>query len=89
MGAIWFLSEQRNLVITGFNKVYKKGVAELWITELNGNSRKLAEGERAEKLETALLDLVWTQFPAIIADSNGGFGANINLSAQEFEEEVE
>lgn len=87
MGAIWFLSEQRNLIITGFNKIYKNGVAELWITELNGNSRKLAEGERAEKLEVALLDLVWAQFPAIVADSNGGFGANINLS--EHEEEVE
>lgn len=86
MGTIWILSEQRNIMITGFNKIYKNEKAELWVTELNGNSRKIAEGNSAEKLETALLDLVWSQFPAIIADSSGGFGTNVNILDEEEEE---
>ena len=86
MNAIWFLSKQRNLMITGFNKIKKKGVSELWVTESNGNSRKIAEGNKADELENALLDMIWGNFPAIITDGSDKFASNIAIGE---EEEVE
>lgn len=80
MNGIWFLSKQRNLLITSFNKVEKNGVSELWVTEINGNSRKVAEGKQADELEEAMLDMIWGSFPAIITDGNGKFASNINLT---------
>lgn len=87
MNAIWFLSKQRNLMITGFNKIEKNGVSELWVTEPNGNSRKIAEGNKADELENALLDMIWGNFPAIITDGSDKFASNIAISEEE--EEVE
>lgn len=87
MNTIWYLSKQRNLLITSFNKVEKNGVSELWVTEINGNSRKVAEGKQADELENAMLDMVWGNFPAIITDGNGKFASNINTNIPE--EEVE
>lgn len=84
MSAIWFLSEKRNLMITSFNKVVNNGISELWVTEMNGNSRKIAEGQKADELEGALLDMIWGNFPAIISNGNNKFATNMNL-----EEEVE
>lgn len=86
MSAIWFLSKNRNLLITSFNKVVREDVAELWVTEMNGNSRKIAEGPKAHELESALLDMIWDNFPAIITDGNNKFASNINTNV---EEEVE
>ena len=60
MNSIWFLSEKRNLLITGFNKVEKDGVQELWVTEHNGASRKIAVGDEADQLEQGLLDIIWS-----------------------------
>ena len=83
MNTIWFLSRERNLMITGFNKIEKNGISELWITEFNGNSRKLAEGKRADELENALLDMVWNNFPAIITDGSEKFASNIMINEEE------
>ena len=83
MNAIWFLSEKRNLLITSFNKVEKDGISELWVTEINGNSRKVAEGKKANELEGAMLDMIWNNFPAIITDSNNKFATNVNINAEE------
>lgn len=85
MNSIWFLSEKRNLLITSFNKVTKDGVSELWVTEMNGNSRKIAEGKKADELEGALLDMIWNNFPAIISDGNGKIASNINTNVEEVE----
>ena len=83
---IWYLSKERSLAITSFNKVEKNGTSELWVTELNGSSRKLAIGKKADDLERTLLDMVWNNFPSIINDGNGNFGVNIDMNE---EEEVE
>lgn len=84
---IWYLSEERSLAITSFNKVEKNGTSELWVTELNGSSRKLATGKKADDLERTLLDMVWNNFPSIINDGNDNFGVNIDMNEEE--EEVE
>lgn len=92
MNVIWFLSNEQNISIVGFNKVTKKdGKRELWVKEQCGNSRKLAEGKQADDLERALLNLVWTNAPAIITDGLGNFSSNTDLMDNEeyIEEEVE
>ena len=83
MNAIWFLSEKRNLLITGLKKNEKNGVSELWVTEMNGSSRKIAEGKRADELENALLLMIWNNFPAIITDGSEKFASNININMEE------
>ena len=87
--SIWYLSKERNLEIVSFNTVEKDGTTELWVTETNGKSRKLATGKKAMELETALLDMIWANFPAIVNDGEGHFGSNMNLDEEEMEEEVE
>ena len=82
---VWFLSKNFNVLITGFNKVTRNGKDELWITEINGASRKVAEGDNATELENYLLDLVWNNFPSIIVNENN-IGANIKPIEEEFEE---
>ena len=88
MNTIWFLSNENNLLISGFNKIQKNGISELWITEISGSSRKIAKGKKADELENALLEMVWNNFPAIITDGNDKFATNININNEE-EEEVE
>ena len=83
---VWFLSKNFNVLITGFNKVTRNGKDELWITEINGASRKVAEGDNATELENYLLDLVWNNFPSIIVNENN-IGANMKpIEEEEFEE---
>ena len=82
---VWFLSKNFNVLITGFNKVTRNGRDELWITEINGASRKVAEGDNATELENYLLDLVWSNFPSIIVNENN-IGANMKPIEEEFEE---
>ena len=82
---VWFLSKNFNVLITGFNKVTRNGRDELWITEINGASRKVAEGDNATELENYLLDLVWSNFPSIIVNENN-IGANVKPIEEEFEE---
>ena len=82
---VWFLSKNFNVLITGFNKVTRNGKDELWITEINGASRKVAEGDNAIELENYLLDLVWNNFPSVIVDGNN-IGANMKPIEEEFEE---
>lgn len=82
---VWFLSKNFNVLITGFNKVTRNGKDELWITEINGASRKVAEGDNATELENYLLDLVWNNFPSIIVDRDN-IGANVQPIKEEFEE---
>ena len=82
---VWFLSKNFNVLITGFNKVTRNGKDELWITEINGASRKVAEGDNATELENYLLDLVWNNFPSVIVDGNN-IGANMKPIEEEFEE---
>ena len=82
---IWFLNKNFNVFITGFNKVTRNGKDELWITEINGASRKVAEGDNAIELENYLLDLVWNNFPSVIVDGNN-IGANMKPIEEEFEE---
>ena len=83
---VWFLSKNFNVLITGFNKVTRNGKDELWITEINGASRKVAEGDNATELENYLLDLVWNNFPSVIVDGNN-IGANMKpIEEEEFEE---
>lgn len=82
---VWFLSKNFNVLITGFNKVTRNGKDELWITEINGASRKVAEGDNATELENYLLDLVWNNFPSVIVDRNN-IGANVKPIEEEFEE---
>lgn len=82
---VWFLSKNFNVLITGFNKVTRNGKDELWITEMNGASRKVAEGDNATELENYLLDLVWNNFPSVIVDKNN-IGANVKPIEEEFEE---
>lgn len=82
---VWFLSKNFNVLITGFNKVTRNGKDELWITEINGASRKVAEGDNATELENYLLDLVWNNFPSIIVNENN-IGANVKPIEEEFEE---
>lgn len=82
---VWFLSKNFNVLITGFNKVTRNGKDELWITEINGASRKVAEGDNATELENYLLDLVWNNFPSIIVDRDN-IGANVKPIEEEFEE---
>lgn len=89
---IWYLSKERSLGITSFNITERNGTKELWVTELNGKSRKLATGKKAMELEEALLDMVWCNFPTIIENGEGKFGTNMNLEEDEDEqygEEVE
>lgn len=86
MNSIWFLSNQRNLMIIGFNRIEKDGISELWVKEIDGTSRKIAVGREAEELERALLDIAWNASPAIITDGNGRFSTNVNINE---EEEVE
>ena len=81
---VWFLSKNFNVLITGFNKVTRNGRDELWITEINGASRKVAEGDNATELENYLLDLVWSNFPSIIVNEN-----NIGANVKPIEEEEE
>ena len=81
---VWFLSKNFNVLITGFNKVTRNGKDELWITEINGASRKVAEGDNATELENYLLDLVWNNFPSVIVDGNN-IGANMKPIEEEFE----
>ena len=86
MNTIWFLSEERNLIICGFNKVKKaNGKNELWVKEIDGASRKIAVGEQADRLEEAMLKMAWENFPSIITDGEGKFATNINLANQEVE----
>ena len=82
---VWFLSKNFNVLITGFNKVTRNGKEELWITEINGASRKVAEGDNATELENYLLDLVWNNFPSIIVNEDN-IGANVKPIEEEFEE---
>ena len=83
---VWFLSKNFNVLITGFNKVTRNGKDELWITEINGASRKVAEGDNATELENYLLDLVWNNFPSIIVNEDN-IGANVKpIEEEEFEE---
>ena len=82
---VWFLSKNFNVLITGFNKVTRNGKDELWITEINGASRKVAEGDNATELENYLLDSVWNNFPSIIVNENN-IGANVKPIEEEFEE---
>ena len=82
---VWFLSKNFNVLITGFNKVTRNGKDEIWITEINGASRKVAEGDNATELENYLLDLVWNNFPSIIVNENN-IGANVKPIEEEFEE---
>ena len=82
---VWFLSKNFNVLITGFNKVTRNGKDELWITEINGASRKVAEGDNATELENYLLDLVWNNFPSIIVNENN-IGANVKPIEEEIEE---
>ena len=84
---VWFLSKNFNVLITGFNKVTRNGKDELWITEINGASRKVAEGDNATELENYLLDLVWNNFPSIIVNENN-IGANVKPIEEEFEEQI-
>ena len=87
MNAIWFLSKERNLIITGFNRIEKEdGHTELWVKESDGSSRKLAEGQKAIDLENALLDIAWNSFPSVITDGTGKFATNINIEEEEVEE---
>lgn len=89
MNTIWFLSQERNLLICGFNRIEKKdGHTELWVKEVDGGSKKVAIGEEAIKLEQAMLDIIWSGFPSIITDGKGAFATNVNIMKQE-EEEVE
>ncbi len=80
---LWFLSEKFNVFITGFNRVQRNGKDELWITEVNGSSRKVAEGQKAVELENHLLDMVWNGFPAIILQ---GDRIGTNVQPMEVEE---
>lgn len=93
MNVIWFLSQERNISIVGFNRIVKgNGKTELWVKEQDGTSRKLAEGQQAIDLEKALLDLVWNNTHAIITDGLGNFSSNTDLSDEEEyyeDEEVE
>ena len=82
---VWFLSKNFNVLITGFNKVTRNGRDELWITEINGASRKVAEGDNATELENYLLDLVWNNFPSIIVNEDN-IGANVKPIEEEFKE---
>ena len=79
---VWFLSKNFNVLITGFNKVTRNGKDELWITEINGASRKVAEGDNATELENYLLDLVWNNFPSIIVNEDN-IGANVKPIEEE------
>lgn len=84
MNTIWFLSQERNLSICGFNRIEKEdGRTELWVKELDGSSRKIAIGEEAIHLEKAMLDIIWGGFPAIISDGNGRFATNVNIQKEE------
>lgn len=84
MNAIWFLSEERNLLICGFNKITKdNGQKELWIKEVDGASRKIAIGEEANRLEEAMLKMVWTNYPSIITNGQGKFATNVDITNQE------
>ena len=82
---VWFLSKNFNVLITGFNKVTRNGKDELWITEINGASRKVAEGDNATELENYLLDLVWNNFPSIIVNEDN-IGAIVKPIEEEFKE---
>lgn len=89
MNTIWFLSKERNLIISGFNKVIKitptgQNANELWIKEQDGSSRKLAVGEKADMLEQYLLDMIWDNFPSIISDGEN-FGTNLPVQEEEVE----
>ena len=87
MNAIWFLSEKNNILINGFNKVQKKnGDNELWVKEVNGASRKVAIGVAADKLEDAMLNIVWETYPAIIMDENDRFATNVNIKRKSHQE---
>lgn len=91
MNTIWFLSQDRNLIITGFNKVTKRdkngnNKTELWVKETDGSSRKLAEGDKADKLEQHLLNTVWDNFPSILFDGEN-FGTNVQTEQQQEVEE--
>ena len=91
MNTIWFLSRERNLCISGFNRIVKPNKeTELWVTDINGSSMKLATGEKAVELENALLEVVWQHAPAIITDGSGNFSTNDKLRSDEelVEEEV-
>ena len=84
MNAIWFLSEERNLLIYSFNKITKNnGQKELWIKEVDGASRKIAIGEEADRLEEAMLKMVWTNYPSIITNRQGKFATNVDITNQE------
>ena len=65
---VWFLSKNFNVLITSFNKVTRNGKDELWITEINGASRKVAEGNTATKLENYILKLGLNNFAFIIVN---------------------
>jgi len=88
MNTIWFLSEERNLLICGFNRIVKEDeTTELWVKEVDGGSRKIATGEDAIKIEQALLEMVWGSYPSIITDGKGKFATNVNMNREV--EEVE
>ena len=82
---VWFLSKNFNVLITGFNKVTRNGKDELWITEINGASRKVAKENNTTELENYLLDLVLNNFPSIIVNEDN-IGANVKPIEEEFEE---
>lgn len=84
MNAIWLLSEERNLLICGFNKIIKdNGQIELWIKEVDGGSRRVATGEEAIKLEESMLKMVWNTYPSIITNGQGRFATNVDITNQE------
>ena len=86
MNTMWFLSEERNLLICGFNKITKNnGNKELWVKEVDGASRKVAVGEEADRLEEAMIKIVWTNYPEIITNGSGKFATNVNIQDQEVE----
>ena len=87
MNTIWFLSEERNMLICGFNRIEKEdGYTELWVKEVDGGSRRIDKGDEEKRLEKAMLDIIWNGYPSIITDGKGKFATNINIQE---EEEVE
>ena len=83
MNTIWFLSEERNMLICGFNRIEKEdGYTELWVKEIDGGSRRIAKGDEAKRLEKAMLDMIWSGYPSIITDGKGKFATNINIQEE-------
>lgn len=85
----FLLTQKGSMLISGFNLTED---GKLWVTKMNGQGIKVAEGEKAERLHTVLLDLAWSQYPCIVENNQGHFGTNVNMQEdieEEYEEEVE